>query len=79
MSQSFLRTVAVTCTFDLELTVCPLCAQRSKKKNPVTSDISCNVPAPPADPSHPGRIPERGSALTDRCNDALPADLASPA
>lgn len=78
MSQPFLRSVAVTCTFDLELTICPLCAQRSKEI-PVTSDIFCNVPAPPADPSHPGRIPERGSALTDRCNDALPADLASPA
>lgn len=39
----------------------------------------CNVPAPPADPSNPGCVPERGSALTDGRTDAIPADLASPA
>lgn len=40
----------------------------------------CNVSAPPpADPSYPGCVPERGSALADRRTDAIPADLASPA
>lgn len=48
-------------------------------KDIITSDIFYSAPAPSADPSHLGRVPERGSVLADGGSDALPADLASSA
>lgn len=53
-----------------------VCAQAIKYVN--TSDLlPCDVLL--ADPSYPGCIPERGTALTNRRSDALPTDLAVPA
>lgn len=51
----------------------------AKNENLTTLDIFCNFPAPPVDPSDPGCVPKRGSALTDGHTDAIPADLASSA
>lgn len=69
------------CLWDESHIEAELCCstKQKKKKNLITWDMFCNVPAPPADPSNPGCVPERGSALTNGRTDAIPADLASPA